>query len=217
MLTIAYAADQAPRPGDTAVARVAIDEASARPYRLNMTTAAAAERATVVLDPDLYVACRMQALAACGTWGGLQRKFIDWYFDAVDQIATANAEVLHEKLRGLDGLYKVGDWRFSAMAPWPRAWLPCGDDTVQVDVAFWRGDRFVAIDTGSRTLSPKARIRAQQAITATGAELVAITAPDLAGNCLDLMTRIYGGTPAYWEGDILPSGPYGPAMPLSLA
>jgi hypothetical protein len=218
MLVIAYGTDQPPAAGTTPALAVTVAPGANVPLCINSSAFSAAQRAALALDPDLWEACKAQALAACGTWGGLQRRLITWYFDAIDSVIAGNKDELQTRLGACEGLYRLADWHYSALMPVPRAWLPAADGTfVQVDAAFWRGDKLVALDTGTRTVSPKAKAKIREAATALGAELVPVGATDLAEGRLELLDKIYGGPPAFWRTEVLPTGPFGPDVPLVFA
>lgn len=154
----------------------------------------------------------------CRPWDNLSTQFLEAYFQFAADVVEEQREVLSERLAPYAGLYNYTDWFFSAPKPLPRAHLyapPEGGagssaaDFARVDFAFWLGDRLVAALSSQSFLTPKKAKEQIDRLRLAGVQVVPFAAADLAGGkARDLFTRLLGPSVAFWQGEMLPSGPF---------
>jgi hypothetical protein len=158
----------------------------------------------------------------CRTWDKLSLRFLDGYFEHLANMLKVHRDAITTKLAPFAGLYAVEDWAFSAPKPLPRAHLYAPrnssavwdtDDFVQVDFAFWLGERMVAVLSQPEILTPvKARERLAR-LEQAGVAAVHFTAGDLAKDPTALFNRIIGDFVALLEGaGTVPIGPFRPQI-----
>ena len=110
--------------------------------------------------------------------------------------------IVEAKLAPFPGLYAPEDWAFSAPKPLPRAHLyaPRGtaathwdiDDFVQVDFAFWSGDRLMAVLLNPGALTPSRAGERLTRLEQAGISVVHVEAENLAKEPAVLFDRIIG-------------------------
>jgi hypothetical protein len=180
------------------------------PLRLNTS---AYERS---LAPDLQltgeglaVFVRDYLKRLCRPWDGQSAKFLDWYFASLAAHVDANRAPLTARLGAAAGLFRADDWLFSAPIPLPRAHL-LADDPIQIDFAFWLGDRFAAARSAAATTTPRKAAGQDARLRAAGVEVVRFAPHDLAAPCSPLFGRLLP-TP-FWTGQKMPMGPFRPGL-----
>jgi hypothetical protein len=212
---IAYGLDALPTDGDL-TGLPSAEIGSAPVLRLNSDALAAGQRSSAgVPEGDLFQGLCEQLSERCPPWSAVPRRFIAWYFAAVDAIATAHRTELETRLGASSGLYTWQDWRYSAPKPLPRAHLPGpGDTVIRVEIAFWRDGQWLVLETWGGEATPKARRTKADALAAAGIEVVTYSAADLAASGDALLARVLGrSAPQFWSDEILPTGPFAPAVP----
>lgn len=221
MPVIAYGLDALPADGDlTGLPWVDIPMGM-RALRLNSDALPLGARSQMQLgDGDLFEAVRDQAVERCSPWANTPRRLLAWYFAEVARRLADHSGDLAPRLSATGGLYTVEDWRYSALKPLPRAFLPVGPgETVKVEVAVYRDGRWAALDSWGAEPTPKARRLKSEALAGAGIEVIDYGTGDLTPGNDALFGRIMGGVGlAFWEGDVLPTGPFAPAVhpPLTL-
>lgn len=177
---------------------------------------------------DLLAALRDNLLRFCDQWRKGQRQFIEQYFAFVVAEVETHRDALTERLRPFGELYRTDDWLFSAPRPIPQAWLSLDpgagaaayapENLVMVDIAFRTGEGLLAIvPRGLETPDPK-KAAAHDALRAAGVVILEIpnaslmtTPPEGFGALLPDSFR------HFWEREPIPSGPFKPGLPESLA
>jgi hypothetical protein len=168
---------------------------------------------------DPFDAVRQHLLGLCGTWSRTPQRFLDYYFGEVESIVEEMRDELSRILAPYRGLFTYRDWRYSAQKPLPRAFLPLPepDGFVQVEFAFWLGDRLLAVQSESGALTPRAAAERTARLARAGIESVSYGAGDLAPGDRALITRMLGRQGlAFWSGETLPTGPLRPEVPRPL-
>jgi hypothetical protein len=210
----------------TAFPCAAINRLAREPLRLNNSRYDRAFAPTVQAGgADEAGLVRDYLKGLCRPWDNLAAGFLDAYFRFLSDIVEEQRPVLTERLAPYAGLYDYRDWLFSAPKPLPRAHLhapqdvvtpgaaPRAGDFVRVDFVFWLGDRLVAAQSAGSALTPKKAREQADRLRVAGVEVVPFGAADLAGGkARDLFTRILGPCLAFWEGDVLPAGPFRAAL-----
>jgi hypothetical protein len=140
----------------------------------------------------------------CRPWDKLPRLFLDAYFAAIaDAIAAARGEIA--ALATLSGaLFAPEDWSFAALRPLPQAHLPG-----RAEIAFWTGDRFIAIAFEGSNSPTRQEREAVAQLAQSGAAVVHIPARAL-GPGADLLAHLPPIFARFWEGVALPLSPFGP-------
>jgi hypothetical protein len=88
---------------------------------------------------DRWAALETWLFSQCGDYNkGLRRSVSRYLAEVVAQLDAHEAQ-LTAGLGKFGGLYRVEDWRWSAMRPLPRAWWQEGDSWRRADLAFWDG------------------------------------------------------------------------------
>jgi|GEM_PF-1624734 len=201
-----------------------IDTGARKVLRLNNSRhVAAGASAPAGRGGEPFAAIKEQLIAWCGPWNGLCRRFLEHYFAAVEGAIETAREELSRRLAPFEGLFTYRDWRFSAPKPLPRALLPLptheggspgsADTHVRVEIAFWLGDRLIAVQSEPSPLTPRLAAEQKARLAAAGVACVGFSAADLAGDAA-LIERILGELwPAFWSGETLPAGPFRPEVP----
>jgi len=200
----------------------AIDMSNKKPLRLNSEVFSVAANFNVPQGATPLTVLSNHLKGLCRTWDRLSLRFLDGYFEHIADMLGVHRDAITTKLAPFAGLYAVEDWTFSAPKPLPRAHLYAPrndstawdtDDFVQVDFAFWLGERMVAVLSKPGALTParagERLARLEQADVAT----VYFTAEDLAKDPTVLFNRIIGDYGALLEGaDTVPIGPFRPQI-----
>jgi hypothetical protein len=171
--------------------------------------------------PDLIrvitVADRLDLLrdhlqSLCGLWAGSPRIFLAAYFRWIASALAANRAAVEHLAAA--GLFHAADWSFAAFRPLPAAHLPGGDGTIRADIAFWTGERLVAIELiGGGTLRAK-RQAELAALRAAGVALCEIPVAGLHGG--DFGRHLPPEFARFWQGIELPRSPFGGAVPATI-
>jgi hypothetical protein len=171
---------------------------------------------------DRAAVLRVYLKSLCRPWDNLATGFLDAYFGFVADAIERNAGALAERLAPYAGLYDPRDWLFSAPKPLPRAHLHAppasgaegsAADFIRVDFAFWLGDRLVAAQSAGAALTPRKAKEQAERLRLAGVEVIPFGPADLARDGgRDLFARILGPCLAFWEGDVLPAGPFRTAL-----
>ncbi len=169
----------------------------------------------------------------CRPWDNLSTQFLDAYFRFVSHLIEEQRDVLTSRLQPYAGLYDYRDWFFSAPKPLPRAHLHAPEgggistagasgtagatgvaaDFVRVDFAFWLGDRLVAAQSAQSLLTPKRAKEQTDRLRLASIEVIMFGPADLTGGkARDLFTHLLGPSLAFWEGHVLPAGPFRPSL-----
>ena len=200
-----------------------IDKTSRKPLRLNSEAFSIAPNLNARPGATPLSVIRDHLRSLCRTWDQLSLRFIDGYFAHLTDMLGVHRDAIAKKLAPFAGLYAAEDWIFSALKPLPRAHIHAPrnhsatwetEDFVQVDFAFWLGERMVAVLSRPGTLTPakatERRARLEQADVTT----VHFTADDLAKEPTVLFNRVIGDFGALIESaDIVPSSPFRPEIP----
>ena len=157
----------------------------------------------------------------CSPWDRLSQRFLDAYFGFLAETIEENREVLRGRLEPYAGLYDYRDWLFSAPKPLPRAHLFAPQipgsavidraNFVPVDFAFWLGCGVRAVVSAQSAPTPRKAKEQGDRLRQAGIEVVTLGPTDLADARRDVFRRILSPTPAFWEGETLPTGPFRPA------
>jgi hypothetical protein len=212
----------------TAFPCAAVNRLAREPLRLNNSrydrACAPAVQAAGAADETGLVRDYLKGL--CRPWENPATQFIDAYFHFLTEVIEEQRDVLAERLAPYAGLYDYRDWLFSAPKPLPRAHLHAphdgmaqgasanAADFVRVDFAFWLGDRPVAVQSAGSALTPKKAREQTDRLRLAGVEVVPFSPGDLAGGkAREFFGRILGPAgAAFWEGDVLPAGPFRTAL-----
>ena len=199
----------------------AINKATKRPLRLNSEAlnAAANFNAPQGATPLNLIKDRLKSL--CRPWDRLSLQFLDGYFEHIANMLRVHQGAITTKLAPFLGLYAVEDWAFSAPKPLPRAHLHASrntgsaywdiDDFVQVDFAFWLGDRMVAVLSLPEVLTPARAGERLARLEQAGVTVVHFNAENLARSPTALFHRVIGDFGALLEGaGIVPISPFRP-------
>jgi hypothetical protein len=200
----------------------AINKINKKPLRLNSEAFRVALNfnATQGVTPLTVISDHLKGL--CRTWDRLSLRFLDGYFEHIANMLGVHRDAITTKLAPFAGLYAVEDWTFSAPKPLPRAHLYAPrnnsaawntDDFVQVDFAFWLGERMVAVLSKPETLTP-ARARERLArLAQTDVTTIHFSAEDLVKEPTALFDRIIGDFGALIENaGIVPMSPFRPKI-----
>ena len=200
----------------------AVNKSSKKPLRLNSEAFNAASNFDALQDalPLAFVSNHLKSF--CSPWDKLLLLFLDGYFEHIAEMLCRHHTECTKKLAPFAGLYKVEDWAFSVPKPLPRAHLYAPLNSggawdegkfVQVDFAFWLGERMTAVLSHPGILTPaKARER-QSRLEQAGVAVVTFTEEDLAKDRTDLFNRIIGDFGALLDSaGAVPIGPFRPQM-----
>jgi hypothetical protein len=200
----------------------AIDRSSKKPLRLNSEAfrVAANFNAPQGATPLTVLSDHLKGL--CRTWDRLSLRFLDGYFGHIATMIGVHRDVIATKLAPFAGLYAAEDWTFSAPKPLPRAHLyaPRSDnaswsaeDFVQVDFAFWLGERMVAVLSKPGTLTAARANERLARLEQAGVATVHFTAQDLEKEPSALFDCIVGDFGALIESaGIVPISPFRPRI-----
>jgi hypothetical protein len=206
----------------TAFPCAAINRATRQPLRFNNSRydfGFAPSAQTGAVDEAGFIKEYLKGL--CRPWDNLSTQLLDAYFSFLSDLLDEHRDALAARLEPYAGLYDYRDWFFSAPKPLPRAHLyapPEGragttSDFARVDFAFWLGDRLVAAQSSQGFLTPKKAKAQSDRLRLAGIDVVMFGPADLAGDkARDLFTSILGLSLAFWDGEMLPSGPSRPAL-----
>jgi hypothetical protein len=206
---------------------VAIDKRNKTPLRLNSEVFSVASNFNAPQGATPLTVLSDHLKGLCRTWDRLSLRFLDGYFGHIGNMLGVHRDVIATKLAPFAGLYAADDWTFSAPKPLPRAHLYAPRDNsaswdirdfvqadfLQVDFAFWLGERMVAVLSKPGTLTParanERLARLDQADVAT----IHFTAQDLEKEPAALFDRIIGDFGALIEGaGIVPISPFRPRI-----
>jgi hypothetical protein len=208
---------------DTSFRCAAIDKSDGKPLRLNSEVFSFAGNINAPQGATPLTVLRDHLKGLCRTWDRLSLRFLDRYFEHITDMLRVHREVIATKLAPFAGLYAAEDWIFSAPKPLPRAhfYAPrskdnaswSAEDFVQVDFAFWLGDRMVAVLSKPGTLTParanERLARLEQAVVTT----VHFTAQDLEQEPAALFDRIIGDFGALIKSaGVVPISPFRPRI-----
>jgi hypothetical protein len=218
------------RVGDSAVSVDApfpcavIDKRNKKPLRLNSEVFSAASNFNVQQGATPLTVLRDHLKGLCRTWDRLSLRFLDGYFAHITDMIEVHREVIATKLAPFAGLYAAEDWSFSAPKPLPRAYLYAPrdkgvsrvtEDFVQVDFAFWLGDRMVAVLSKPGTLTPARANERLARLEQAGVTTFHFTAQDIEQEPAVLLERIIGDFGALIESaGAVPNSPFRPRISL---
>lgn len=202
---------------DCAVPHVVIDPARRRPLRLSdgQYAFAGAPPMDQLRDPAGlldFVGGYLKLRA--DPWVKLQAELLAAYLAFALARVDAEREALAARIAPFGDLYRPRDWVFSAWRPLPRAWIATrpgafGEDSmVKVDLAFWTGERVLAVELLTGAALSRGREDERARLRAAGVEIV-----DLDGEALRadpeaaLMRILPAPAQRFWEGLPFPSGP----------
>jgi hypothetical protein len=204
MLRIPYGLDRLPRALRLDDPRLPAVSAADAPLRLNTEPLPPAAMPDVMGDHAARVAAMTVWLQGlCGDYAPLRQRFIAAYIACVGAEVAAHRAALAEELRRYDGLYVPDDFMWSAPRPLPRAWLPAGNERLFAEIAFWDGEKAIAIELSARE-TPR-----QVALQAAGIVVVRLE-PDALD---DLPARLPEMVSGFWRGGQLPMSPFRRAIP----
>jgi hypothetical protein len=164
---------------------------------------------------DPFDAIRQHLSGLCGTWSRTPQRFLDYYFAEVEAVVEEARDELSRILSPYHGLFTYRDWRYSAPKPLPRAFLPLSDAFVQVEFAFWLGNRLLAVQSEPGALTPRAAAELTAHLARAGIECVSYGLGDLVPGNRALLTQMLGRQGlAFWSGETLPAGPFRPRVPV---
>lgn len=199
---------------ETSIACVLIDRSRRQPVRFNNTEYDLSATPGGIDEEDPFVAIREHTKRLCDPWNRFALDFLGGYFGAVERlIADAGDDIVASC--GLEGgIFEPRDWIYSAPRPLPRAQLhaPAASSAaspyIAVDVAFWTGSRFIAVDGAIRQMLPKRAREARERLSAAGIEIVT-ELPSSDAQWDEFLARILeSGSPRFWAGEPLPLGPF---------
>jgi hypothetical protein len=197
----------------------AINKAAASPLRLNSESLSFGSPQ----DETPLNLIRGHLKGFCRTWDKLSLQFLDDYFEHIAEMLKVHQNAIATKLAPFLGLYIAEDWAFSAPKPMPRAHLHVSgdngddywdvDDFVQVDFAFWLGDRMVAVLSQPGVLTPARAKERLSRLEEAGVAVVHFTAESLSTGRADLFNRIIGDFGALLErAGPVPTSPFRPQV-----
>ena len=202
----------------TAFPCLALNRAAREPLRFNNSRYDLGFAPIPAGAPDERGLLKDYLKSLCRPWDNLSTQFLDAYFQFASDIVEEQRALLSEKLAPYAGLYDYKDWFFSAPKPIPRAHLFAPQegsaagttaDFARVDFAFWLGDRLVAALSSQSFLTPKKAKGQADRLRLAGIEVVPFGPADLArGKAHEFFMRMLGPSLAFWEGDMLPAGPF---------
>ena len=197
----------------------AINRAARQPLRFNNSRYERSFAPDVQTDASEADLVKDYLKSLCRPWDNLSTQFLDAYFGFLSDLIEEQRDALSERLAPYAGLYDYRDWFFSAPKPLPRAHLHAPQeggaaggattDFARVDIAFWLGDRLVAVQSSQGVLTPKKAREQTDRLRLAGIEVVSFGAADLSGGkARDLFTGLLGSSLTFWESEALPSGPF---------
>lgn len=154
---------------------------------------------------------RDHLIAHCGLWDGLPRLFLELYFAWIDMTLERHRDALAAAVARLGGVFDHRDWSWSALRPLPQALLPAGGKPVRVDIGFWTGDAFVALDLAGSASRSRARGEEFAALRASGVAVIEIAGAALRGEGAPYLdSALPRELHQFWRGETLPLSPFGP-------
>ncbi|WP_213736830.1 hypothetical protein [Bradyrhizobium sp. dw_411] len=202
----------------------AIDKGDRKPLRLNseVFNVTSNFNAPQGATPLTVLSDHLKGL--CRTWDRLSLRFLDRYFEHIAEMLGVHREVIATKLAPFAGLYGAEDWAFSAPKPLPRAHLYAPydkgaswvtKDFVQVDFAFWLGNRMVAVLSKPGTLTPARANERLARLEQADVTTIHFTAQDLEKEPAALFDCIIGDFGALIESaGVVPISPFRPRISL---
>ncbi len=200
----------------------AIDKGNKKPLRLNSEVFSVASNFNTPQGATPLIVLNDHLKSLCRTWDRLSLRFLDGYFAHITDMLGVHREMIATKLVPFAGLYTAEDWVFSAPKPLPRAHLYAPrdegaswvtEDFVQVDFAFWLGDRMVAVLSKPGTLTPARANERVARLEQAGVTTVHFTAKDIEIEPVALFDRIIGDLGALIEGaGVVPISPFRPRI-----
>jgi hypothetical protein len=144
----------------------------------------------------------------CGEYAKRRRQFVVLYFRWIDDLVAAARPALEQRAANYGGLFAWQDYAFSALRPLPQAHLPAGDARISTDVAFWTGERLVAVDIAGETRGATWAARCQR-LQDTGVQIVEIPVLTLVkADPVALNDLLPAGIAAFWQSETMPSSPF---------
>jgi non-ribosomal peptide synthetase component F len=200
----------------------AIDKNNRKPLRLNSEVFSVASNFNAPQGATPLTVLSDHLKGLCRTWDRLSLRFLDGYFAHIATMLGVHRDAIAVKLAPFAGLYAAEDWTFSAPKPLPRAHLYAPrnnsaswvtEDFMQVDFAFWLGDRMVAVLSKPGSLTPARANERVARLEQAGVTTVHFTAQDLEKEPVALFDRIIGDFGALIEGaGVVPISPFRPRM-----
>jgi hypothetical protein len=200
----------------------AIDRSSKKPLRLNSEAFRVAANFNAPQGATPFTVLSDHLKSLCRTWDRLSLRFLDGYFGHIANMLGVHRELIATKLAPFAGLYAAEDWTFSAPKPLPRAHLHAprsdnaswsAEDFVQVDFAFWLGERMVAVLSKPGTLTPARANERLARLEQADVAAIQFTAQDLDKEPSALFDRIIGDFGALIESaGIVPISPFRPRI-----
>jgi len=144
------------------------------------------------------------------------RRLLDLYFDFIRSRLDAEKEFLTEALKPLGGIFHVDDWAFSALRPMPNAAIfdadaAAPDAIIFHDLAFWTGERLLAIRLEGGATPSRAETEACDRLRAMGVGIIPLPARDLAqGVAVFAAERFPSAFRCFWQGVRYPCSPFRP-------
>jgi hypothetical protein len=200
----------------------AIDKRNRKPLRLNSEVFSVASNFNAPQGAIALTVLSDHLKGLCRTWDRLSLRFLDGYFGHIANMLGVHREVIAAKLAPFAGLYAAADWTFSAPKPLPRAHLYAprnegaswvAEDFVQVDFAFWLGDRMVAVLSKPGSLTPARANERVARLEQADVTTVHFTAQDIEKEPSALFGRIIGDFGALIESaGVVPISPFRPRI-----
>jgi hypothetical protein len=202
---------------------VVIDPARHAPYRLNGGRYEFPSPPNLRLLPTVWDQLgylEEHCLSLCGSWAKYRQLFITRYFDFIRARVEEEKEALSARIASFGDLYEYRDWAFSALRPFPQAYLhapkalggealPTAGDFVAVDIAFWTGREIVVIDLSGPDTADPFRQKRLERLTAAGIAIMALPPDILDGGDLSRFRRSLPDSFAnFWEGELAPARPF---------
>ena len=186
----------------------------AEPLRLNNVPVDLFAGSDAPIDrADPLATLRDRIMALCDPWNHSTTLFLSRYFRAIEACVLADAEAIAAGSAGCPGLFEPRDWVYSAPCPLPRAHLrapggTAGEDYIAVDIAFWSGSGFIAVDTAPPRLLPNAARQRRERLAATGIVVIdrLPMADDPAAWRALFAALLAPPLTAFWQGEAVPLG-----------
>ena len=200
----------------------AINKSDKKPLRLNSEAFSVAPNfdARQGAKPLTILGDHLKGL--CRTWDRLSVQFLDGYFAHLGNMLGVHRDAIATKLAPFAGLYAAQDWIFSAPKPLPRAHLYAPrnnsaawntENFVQVDFAFWLGERMVAVLSKPGTLTPARTGERLARLAQTDVTTIHFSAEDLVKEPTALFDRIIGDFGALIDNaGVVPMSPFRPKI-----
>ena len=201
---------------------VVIDKSNKKPLRLNSEVFSVASNFNAPLGATPLTVLGDHLKGLCRTWDRLSLRFLDGYFAHIATMLGVHRDAIAVKLAPFAGLYAAEDWTFSAPKPLPRAHLHAPrnsgsswdiEDFVQVDFAFWLGERMVAVLSKPETLTPARANERLARLEQADVTTIHFTAQDLVKEPSALFDRIIGDFGALIDNvGVVPISPFRPQI-----